>query len=69
MKVISFGVIGLLVGNFVAPVIVWLYLLPTSVGECAMYGAAVYAGIIGAVFGAPVGIIIGVWKVSSIPPK
>ncbi len=64
MKIIRFAVIGALVGGIVALVIVWLYFRPLGVDFGTVVAAAAeIAGIPGAVFGALVGLAIGVWKV------
>ncbi len=71
MKIIRFAVIGALVGGIVALVIVWLYILPIPNLDFGFFlkHLVVPAGIAGAVFGALVGLIIGVWKVMRGVPK
>ncbi len=65
MKVIRFVVIGSLIGGFVAIFIVWLYVLSPPNIDFGFFlnHLVVPAGIAGAVFGALVGLVIGVLKV------
>ncbi len=71
MKVIRSGVIGSLIGGFVAIFIVWLLISPYTSLDFGFFlkDLGMFAGIAGAVFGALVGLIIGVWKVMRGVPK
>ena len=64
MKVIGFGVIGLLVGGPVATGIWWLiFIRGGAESSVALAWALVYGVIPGAVVGFTVGVVIGVRKV------
>ena len=65
MKVIRSIVIGSLIGGFVAIFIVWSFIdpIPNLDFEFFLDHLVVLAGIAGAVFGALVGLVIGVLKV------
>ena len=71
MKIIRLGVIGLLVGGFVASVFVWwfLYPLPGMDLRSFLKHIVVSAGIAGALIGLTIGLIIGVCKVHPVVPK
>ena len=65
VKVIRSGVIGSLIGGFVAIFIVWLYVVSPPNIDFGFFlnHLVVPAGIAGAVFGALVGLAIGVVQV------
>ncbi len=65
MKVIRSIVIGSLIGGFVAIFIVWLFVSPMQSVDFEFFleHLVVLAGIAGAVFGALVGLAIGVVQV------
>ncbi len=75
MKVIRSIVIGSLIGGFAAIFIVWLFIdpIPNLDFEFFLKHLVVLAGITGAIFGAFVGLVIGlfiwVWKVHPVAPK
>ncbi len=67
VKVIRSGVIGSLIGGFVAIFIVWLYVLSPPNIDFGFFlkHLVVLAGTVGAGFGAVVGLAIGVVQVIS----